>query len=91
MDLDVFYDWISETIYVEKMKNEIIFGKPEAKFDCEGEELPNHLCSEYAYYMYPDYNSEEYNAQLLRNVLGIYEYGVRELDNAEVVILETEG
>lgn len=91
MDLDVFYDWMPESLYVEKMKNEIIFGKPETQFDCEGNELPNHSCSEYAYYMYPDYSSEEYNAQLLRNVLSIYDYGVKELNNAEVVILETEG
>lgn len=88
---DLFYDYIPVTIYAQMMKNELTFGKPKNIYDCEGEEIDVHSCSEYAFYMYPDYNSEEYESFLLREAIEMYEFGVDELRNADLVILETEG
>lgn len=88
---DLFYDYIPVEIYAQMMKNELTFGAPKNIYDCEGEEIEIHSCRDYAFYMYPDDSSEEYEAFLLRNAFESYEYCVDELDGATLVVLETEG
>ena len=90
-DYDGFYEYLSSAQYAIKLENELKFGKPESKKDCEGYEITQHSCSEYAYFAYPDYESVQYEATLLRTVA----YMLRETwdlaDGEQIVIIKTEG
>lgn len=88
---ELFYDYIPTDVYAQRLQNEITFGEPKPVVDCDGYEIEVHSCRDYVFYAYPDYSSEEYEASLLRNAVESYEYGIEELNNAKIVILETEG
>ena len=88
---ELFYDYIPLEVYAQRMQNELTFGPPKPKTDEFGEEYEVHSCKDYAYYAYPDYTSEEYETWLIRNAIDMYEYGVKELDDSRIVVLETEG
>ena len=90
-DDSLFYHMISPTIYAEKMRNELIFGKNQPKKDIEGNEYTEPNASDYVYYAAPWYNSREYEAHLLQEAAGaMYDYDFFN-DDVKMVILETEG
>lgn len=87
---DLFYDQLSPTVWAAKAQNELKFGKPAPQFDCEGEPFEVHSASEYMFYAYPDYYSEEYEAAVLRTAADALRDWCMP-DDIEMVILETEG
>ena len=91
-DDTLFYHIISPTIYAEKMKNELTFGKNQPKKDDEGDEYTELNASDYMYYAAPDYNSKEYEVfQLLEAIQMLDDSDFFKDDNKKIVILETEG
>jgi len=87
---DIFYEHLSPVAYHAKFNSELVFGKPEPKIDCEGEEFPVYSAGEYAYYAYPDKRSRAYDAELLRTVASQFESYKVEDKGRELVILEVE-
>lgn len=90
---DIFYDHLDPLIYEAMKTNEILFGKPDPKFDDEGGEFPNYTAGDYMFFAYPDWNSEECEAFLLRNIANIYDLALYdgEHEGCKLVILKTEG
>lgn len=94
-DSDVFYEHLTPTAYTLKMQNELKFGPPKPKKNEWGEEYTEHSCSEYAFYIYPDYSSKEYESSLIRDVanmlapFGFDDDGID--DKYEMVVLCTQG
>ena len=89
-DFDGFYDSVNPTVYVVMLDNEIKFGKPKRMKDDYGEWYYPKSASDYMYYAYPDYNSREYEAFILRFVVeAMRDYNLPK--DTEYVILETEG
>lgn len=87
---ELFYEHLSPVAYHAKFNSELVFGKPEPKVDCEGEEFPVYSAGEYAYYAYPDKRSREYDAELLRTVASQFESYKVEDKGKELVIIEVE-
>lgn len=85
---ELFYEHLSPVAYHAKFNSELVFGKPEPKVDCEGEEFPVYSAGEYAYYAYPDKRSREYDAELLRTVADQFKSYRDEDKGRELVILE---
>ena len=84
-DFDGFYEMLSPAVYAAKLQHEITFGKNASTEDCE-----EHNASDYMYYAYPDTQSKEYEAHLLRAlVAALCDYNSPK--GLEYVILETEG
>lgn len=88
---DIFYDYIPCEIYGQMIQNELTFGLPDPREDEFGEIIMPRSCREYALYAYPNYHSMEYESFIIRNSANMYEFGVKELDDAQIVVLETEG
>ena len=89
---DLFYENLNPTLYAAKLQNELTFGKPGPKKDCEGEEYTEPSASDFMYYAYPDYNCKEYEAHIIRtfaNSLGDYNSSLPK--GYKLVVLETEG
>ena len=86
-----FYDTLTPTEYAMKLENELKFGVPKPQLDCEGNEITQHSCAEYAYFAYPDTVSVEYDGFLLRGALGMLEDYSMESKGYKYVILKTEG
>lgn len=81
---DLFYDKLSPQIYAAKLENQIKFGPNQPQKDNE------HKASDYMFYAFPDYESAEYEAFMLR----YYAETLRDCtmpDDVEWCILETEG
>lgn len=89
-DFEGFYNIVSPEIYAIKLQHEILFGKNQPIKDDEGYEYIEPNASDYMYYMYPDYNSKEYESFLLKRYLEPYMESIMD-DKIEYVILETEG
>lgn len=88
---DLFYKSLPPQVYVAKMDHELKFGPNKPKKDELGEEYTEPNASDYMYYAYPDYDSEEYEAYILRHyVNNLEDYSLLK-DGVEWVILETEG
>lgn len=90
MNFEGFYDIISPEIYAVKLQHEILFGKNQPIKNDEGYEYIEPNASDYMYYMYPDYDSKEYESFLLKTYLEPYQNYIYN-DEIEYVILETEG
>jgi hypothetical protein len=88
-DYDIFYDTMSPEVYAAKLKNEIALGKREYLVDDDGEEIRLPSCGDYMYFSYPDYCSEEYEAEVLRQMVMPYNFTLP--DGCEIVILEIHG
>lgn len=89
---DIFYDNLSPEMYTAMLQNELTFGKPQPKKDEFDDEIIVHSASDYMFYAYPDYNSKEYEAEILRCAIeSLYSYRYMNNNNARIVILETEG
>lgn len=88
--LDCFSEIITPEVYAAKLHNEITFGKNKPKKDEFGYEYTEPNASDYMYFAYPDYQTEEYESFLLRQMID--SMADSELSKkAEYVILETEG
>lgn len=87
---DIFYDYLDPITYTRYLDNELKFGKPVELEYADGEKYTKSM-SNYTFYAYPDYSSEEYESWFLREVVSNYEYDRDLPKGAELVILETEG
>ena len=87
-DFDGFYDALSSTVYAEKLKNEAILGPPPKMTDEEGFDITDHSCRDYMYYAYPDYQSREYEAHMIRLALDMVSDFSK---SGDYVVLMTEG
>ena len=88
---DLFCDFITPTVYAAMAANEKVFGKPAEREDSEGNKYIPNSASDYMYYAYPDYNSEEYEAYMIRSTAASYEYTSEMPEDAEIVVLLSEG
>lgn len=103
-DFDGFHERITPVVYAAKLQAEIISNSGkiavrerdnnncvnEEEADCSDEDT-GHRASDYCFYAYPDYDSKEYEASVIRDVVSLFQYASRLPKNAEIVILETEG
>lgn len=86
---DGFWDYLTPTAYAKKCENEMRFGTPKSRRDELGEEYTPHCCADYAYYCYPDYDCEEYEAFLIRRAAKmLLPYYDLEEDKELVVIMD---
>jgi hypothetical protein len=90
INFEGFYDIISPEIYAVKLQHEILFGKNQPIKDIEGYEYTEPNASDYMYYMYPDYDSKEFESFLLKTYLEPYQNYIYD-NEIEYVILEVEG
>lgn len=88
---DGFYHMLTPSEYIRKAETELRFGVPKPKKDCEGNEFEVHSCGEYSYYMYPDYESAEYEAFCIRMILDMFDFNIGLPDGAKLVVLQTNG
>lgn len=88
---DGFYHMLTPAEYARKMEAELKFGVPKPKKDMEGYEIEVHSCGEYSFYVYPDYESEEYEASEIRGAADVYEYLSDLPEDSELVVLQTNG
>ena len=89
-DSDLFWLYLTPEEYVRKMEAELKFGIPKPKTDCEGNEIEEHSCGEYSYYIVEDYCSAEYEATCIRRALDVYEFA-KIPKGSKFVVLETHG
>lgn len=90
-DLDeIFYDYLSPELYAIKMESEQKFGPPPPTTDCEGYEYTPHSVRDYAYFVYIDHNSVEYETNQLLDAVDVYDY-VEIPEGAERVIILSQG
>ena len=89
-DFDGFFDMLPPQVYAAKLQNELLLGKNQPKEDEEDEDFSGRSASNYMYYAYPDYNSREYEAHMIREAVeNLKDY--RYPDDRVFVALETEG
>lgn len=84
---DLFCDNLSPDVYAAKAANEARFGPPQKQTDEEGYNVTPEPASSYMYYAFPDYDSKEFEAFVIRNVAGILD----PYERKEIIVLETEG
>ena len=88
--LDCFSEVITPEVYAAKLQHEMTFGKNKPTKDRFGCEYTEPNASDYMYFAYPDYCTEEYESFVLRHMIDAMSNS--ELSKkAEYVILETEG
>lgn len=85
-----FSDVISAHVYAALLDKELKFGKNQPQKDCEGNEYTEPNASDYMFYAYPDYQSEEYESFLILSAFDAIE-SFNMPDGIEWVVLETEG
>lgn len=85
-----FYDVISPHIYAALLDKELKFGKNQPQKDCEGNEYTEPNASDYMFYAYPDYKSEEYESFLIISAFDSIE-SFHMPEGIEWIVLETEG
>lgn len=56
-DEELFYEYLSPEMYIAKSDNELKFGMPPPKKDCEGNEFEQYSAAEYMNYAYIDSKS----------------------------------
>lgn len=88
---DGFYHMLTAAEYARKMEAELKFGVPKPKKDEEGNEEVVYSCGEYSFYIYPDYDSQEYEAAEIRSAAETYEYMSDLPKDSELVVLQTNG
>lgn len=85
--MDIFIDKLSPTVYAEKLKTDLLINSKEKQAlsdnnvsdtledtdDNTGEPC-DHPATDYMYYIWPDYSSEEYEATIIRNGAHMFEY-----------------
>lgn len=88
---DGFYHMLTVDEYLRKMESEIKFGKQAPKKDIEGNECECYSCGDYAYYAYPDYDSKEYEAFMIREAIDAVSYASDLPEGCKIIILQTNG
>ena len=89
-DPDSFYDRKEPAVFAAILQNEAVLGAPPTKYDLEGNPYPIRSAADYMYFAYPDYQSEAYEAFLIRQFAEALErYPDIEFDS--IIVLETEG
>ncbi len=89
-DPDSFYDRKDPAVFAAILQNEAVLGAPPTKYDLEGNPYPIRSAADYMYFAYPDYQSEAYEAFLIRQFAEALErYPDIEFDS--IIVLETEG
>ena len=88
---DGFYDYISPAVYASMAQNERQFGKPERRQDDYDEWYYPKSASDYMYYAFPDYESREYEAEIIRSVAHMMGEEANLPKDAVLIALETEG
>jgi len=88
---DLFYDRLTPTEYTLRFENEIKFGPPKPYKDCDGYDITPHSVADYAYYAYPDCACAEYEAFILRQAAEMLNEYNDIPDDAEVVVIDSEG
>ena len=89
-DWDYPYHCLSPSEYARKLESELKFGSPKPEKDMEGNEIEVHSCSDYSFYVYPDYSSPEYESFIIRRALDMFEYSEIP-EGAEMIILQDNG
>lgn len=87
-DFDGFYNMISPTIYAEKVRQEVQFGKNPTHVDEDGEIVGEPNASDYMFYVIPDYSSKEYEAEVIRLAFNMLE-DYKLPDGTKYVVLMT--
>lgn len=88
---DGFYHMLTPAEYARKMESELKFGVPKPKKDDFGEEFEVYSCGEYSFYIYPDTDSMEYEAAMIRQAASVYEFLTDLPEGSEIVVLQTNG
>lgn len=89
-DSDSFYDRKDPAVFAAILQSEAVLGAPPTKYDLEGNPYPIRSAADYMYFAYPDYQSEAYEAFLIRQFAEALErYPDIEFDS--IIVLETEG
>ncbi len=89
-DPDSFYDRKDPAVFAAILQSEAVLGAPPTKYDLEGNPYPTRSAADYMYFAYPDYQSEAYEAFLIRQFAEALErYPDIEFDS--IIVLETEG
>lgn len=86
-----FWNVLTPQQYALKLDNELKFGPPKPKKDEYGEEITEHSCADYTYFAYPEYQSEEYESELLRTVAYILKDDYYLKKGEKIVAIKTEG
>ena len=74
---DLFYEWLTPEAYAAKSSNELKFGIPKPRKDCEGNEIDQYIASDYMYYVFEDTDSVGYETSIIRR----YIYDTIEFDD----------
>lgn len=90
-DFDGFYEHITPTVYAALLQKEVQFGCNKPRVNEYGEEVVEHNASDYMYYAYPDYDSENYESFMIKQVAYMLEAYHSLPKGAKLVALETEG
>lgn len=87
---EIFYDYLEPEIYAMRVESELKFGPPKPKKDMDGGDITPHSVSEYSYFSFIDYNSEEYDEYRLK--LGVEMFEFEKIpEDAEMVIILHQG
>lgn len=89
-EFDLFYEYVTPTVYAAMLDHEIKFGKPKDYKDEFGDLIRARSASDYMYYAYPDYTSREFESFLIQNAADSL-WDSKLPKDAEMVALETEG
>lgn len=87
---DVFYDHMSADEFAARLQNELVLGPPKARTKDPDEYVP-HSVRDYMFFAFPDYQSEEYEAFLIRTAAHMLFDSWDRPEDVKVVVLETEG
>lgn len=81
-DSDIFWDYMTPTVYAAKLINEQKFGK---------NENDEHSVKDYMYFAYPDRDSIEYESFLINSAFASYIDEHYKTDVNSLVVIENEG
>lgn len=87
---DIKYDGITPTVYAGMLDKELKFGKNKEEKDIEGNTYLPPSASDYMFYAYPSYGSEEYEAELISTVAS-HLMSWPDSEECTLVALMTEG
>ena len=88
---ELFYEWLTPTAYAAKATNEARFGKPEVKYDCEGNPFPNYSAGDYAYYAYIDPQTEEYESYQIKDMVALLTEYDDEIKSDDIYVIVSIG
>ncbi len=78
-----FYNWLTPEIYTRKFENEIKFGPPLPVKDEFGNDCTPRSMRDYSFFIWEDYNSQEYEAYTIRSVFNT----IKTMDNEDDIYI----